>query len=135
MADFSKQLDEYMKNIKKLVPNTETRSKMTRAGAEVYKDKLTKITKEKHYSSHKDEIYGHMADNISVNDTDIDGEHNGRSVVGWNNPFHAANARRLNDGTKYYPADHFVDNARRQSTEDVFKAEREVYEKYIKGDV
>ncbi|MGX6472109.1 HK97-gp10 family putative phage morphogenesis protein [Pediococcus pentosaceus] len=128
MADFSKQLDEYMKNIKKLIPDTETRSEMTKAGANVYKNELIKNTPR---TKHKDVKYGHLRDNITVQNTDMDGERNGVSAVGFGKKAYVA--RFLNDGTKKLEATHFVDNARRQSTKDVFKAEQEVYEKHIKG--
>lgn len=128
MADFGKQLDEYMKNIKKLVPDTETRSEMTKAGADVYKKELVKSTPRTKY---KDVKYGHLRDNIAVQNTDMDSERNGVSAVGFGKKAYVA--RFLNDGTKKLEATHFVDNARRQSTKDVFKAEQEVYEKHVKG--
>ncbi|MCT3020878.1 phage head-tail adapter protein [Pediococcus pentosaceus] len=128
MDDFGKQLDEYMKNIKKLVPDTETRSKMTKAGADVYKNELIINTPR---TKHKDVKYGHLRDNITVQNTDMDGERNGVSAVGFGKKAYVA--RFLNDGTKKLEATHFVDNARRRSTRDIFKAEQEVYEKNIKG--
>lgn len=128
MDDFGKQLDEYMKNIKKLVPDTETRSKMTKAGADVYKNELIINTPR---TKHKDVKYGHLRDNITVQNTDMDGERNGVSTVGFGKKAYVA--RFLNDGTKKLEATHFVDNARRRSTRDIFKAEQEVYEKNIKG--
>lgn len=128
MDDFGKQLDEYMKNIKKLVPDTETRSKMTKAGADVYKNELIINTPR---TKHKDVKYSHLRDNITVQNTDMDGERNGVSAVGFGKKAYVA--RFLNDGTKKLEATHFVDNARRRSTRDIFKAEQEVYEKNIKG--
>lgn len=128
MDDFGKQLDEYMKNIKKLVPDTETRSKMTKAGADVYKNELIINTPR---TKHKDVKYGHLRDNITVQNTDMDGERNGVSAVRFGKKAYVA--RFLNDGTKKLEATHFVDNARRRSTRDIFKAEQEVYEKSIKG--
>lgn len=128
MDDFGKQLDEYMKNIKKLVPDTKTRSKMTKAGADVYKNELIINTPR---TKHKGVKYGHLRDNITVQNTDMNGERNGVSAVGFGKKAYVA--RFLNDGTKKLEATHFVDNARRRSTRDIFKAEQEVYEKNIKG--
>ncbi|WP_255204090.1 phage tail protein [Lactococcus garvieae] len=117
-------------------PSTQVRAKMTKAQAEVFKEELTKVTKEKHYSTHNDQKSGHMADNIDFVNGEIDGTFTGNSVVGWNNAYHARNARRLNDGTKKYPADHFVDEVREspEVQEKMMRAQQEVYEKQVKGE-
>jgi len=50
------------------------------------------------------------------------------------NRYHAQNARRLNDGTKKYRADHFVTNVQNDSAVQtkVLLAEKEEYEKLIR---
>ena len=123
--DMADQLASWLKDVHKLVPNESEQEKITKAGAKKLADNLTEVTKKKHYSSHKDEKYGHMADNISYNSNDID------SIVGWTNKFHDMNARRLNDGTKHIKADHFVDQNLADSQDDVFNA---MLDEYKKGD-
>lgn len=112
MTALVEQLDNFMNQVADLVPNTKEKSQITKAGAEVLKHQLRAVTLARHHSNHDDKTYGHMSDHIDYVNTDEDGEENGNSIVGWNNPYHAANARRLNDGTKFYTADHFVDNTR-----------------------
>ena len=77
---------------------------------------------------------GHMADGLSVQSTNADGRKNGVATVGWKNNYHAQNARRLNDGTKKYRADHFVTNVQNDSTvqKKVLLAEKAEYEKLIR---
>ena len=108
-------------------------TKITSAGAKVYKDELEQATREKHYSKHDDKVYGHMADGIVIQKSNVDGMKIGTSTVGWPNSFHATNARRLNDGTKKYTADHFVTNV--QQSQDVLQkvllAEKAAYDKII----
>ena len=75
-----------------------------------------------------------MADGLSVQSTNADGRKNGVATVGWKNNYHAQNARRLNDGTKKYRADHFVTNVQNDSTvqKKVLLAEKAEYEKLIR---
>ena len=129
--DMADQLEKRLKDVNKLIPNEAEQEKITVAGAKKLADNLTEATRKKHYSSHKDETYGHMADHISYNANDIDGEHDGRSIVGWTNKYHDMNARRLNDGTKHIRADHFVDQNLDDSQDDVFNA---MLDEYKKGD-
>lgn len=129
--DMADQLASWLKDVHKLVPNEAEQEKITKAGAKKLANNLTEVTKKKHYSSHKDDKYGHMADNISYNSNDIDGEHDGSSIVGWTNKYHDMNAMRLNDGTKHIRADHFVDQNLDDSQDDVFKA---MLDEYKKGD-
>lgn len=132
MADtISDQLESWLKDVHKLVPNEAEQEKITEAGARKLADNLTEATRKKHYSSHKDEKYGHMADNVSYQSTDIDGEHDGSSIVGWTNKYHDMNAMRLNDGTKHIKADHFVDENLANSQDDIFNA---MLNEYQKGD-
>lgn len=129
--DITDQLEKWLKDVHKLVPNEAEQERITKAGAKKLADKLTEVTRKKHYSSHKDEKYGHMADNISYSNNDIDGEHDGSSIVGWTNKYHDMNAMRLNDGTKHIKADHFVDDNLADSQDDVFNA---MLNEYKKGD-
>ena len=89
-------------------------AKITTAGAKVFQKELEEVTREKHYSNKKHLKYGHMADGLSVQSTNADGRKNGVATVGWKNNYHAQNARRLNDGTKKYRADHFVTNVQKR---------------------
>ncbi|EQM54791.1 tail component protein [Lactiplantibacillus plantarum EGD-AQ4] len=129
--DMASQLENWLKDVHKLVPNEAEQEKITKAGAKKLADNLTEVTRKKHYSNHKDEKYGHMADNISYNSNDIDGEHDGSSIVGWTNKYHDMNSMRLNDGTKHIKADHFVDQNLADSQDDVFNA---MLEEFKKGD-
>ena len=109
-------------------------AKITTAGAKVFQKELEEVTREKHYPNKKDLKHGHMADGLSVQSTNADGRKNGVATVGWKNNYHAQNARRLNDGTKKYRADHFVTNVQNDSTvqKKVLLAEKAEYEKLIR---
>lgn len=113
----------------KVIPDTTTKRKMTEAGAKVLAEKLKEATPR---TKHNDVKYGHLQDNVTYQDTDIDGEENGSSTVGYGKKAYVA--RFLNDGTVKMPATHFVDNVRRESSDTVFKAQREVYDKLMRGD-
>lgn len=113
----------------KVIPDTTTKRKMTEAGAKVLAGKLKEATPR---TKHNDVKYGHLQDNVTYQDTDIDGEENGSSTVGYGKKAYVA--RFLNDGTVKMPATHFVDNVRRESSDEVFKAQREAYGKLMRGD-
>ena len=113
----------------KVIPDTITKRKMTEAGAKVLAGKLKEATTR---TKHNDVKYGHLQDNVTYQDTDIDGEENGSSTVGYGKKAYVA--RFLNDGTVKMPATHFVDNVRRESSDEVFKAQREAYGKLMRGD-
>lgn len=113
----------------KVIPDTTTKRKMTEAGAKVLAEKLKDATSR---TKHNDVKYGHLQDNVTYQDTDIDGEENGSSTVGYGKKAYVA--RFLNDGTVKIPATHFVDNVRRESSDEVFKAQREAYDKLMRGD-
>ncbi|QBX16215.1 tail assembly protein [Streptococcus phage Javan237] len=134
MVGLDEALEEWLKTVQNIGELTlAEQSKITQAGAEAFKDELAKATKAKHYSDHKDPTYGHMADGLTVQGTGVDGKKNGKSTVGWENRYHAQNARRLNDGTKLYQADHFVTNVQNSSEvrEKVLLAEKEEYQKIM----
>lgn len=135
MVGLDKALEEWLETVQNVGNlSLAEQSRITEAGAEVFKDELTKVTKEKHYSNHADPKYGHMADSLSVQKTGVDGRRNGKSTVGWENRYHAQNARRLNDGTKKYQADHFVTKVQNDSTvqKKVLLAEQAEYNKIMR---
>lgn len=113
----------------KVIPDTSTKRKMTEAGAKVLAEKLKEATPR---TKHNDVKYGHLQDNVTYQGTDIDGEENGSSTVGYGKKAYVA--RFLNDGTVKMPATHFVDNVRRESSDEVFKVQREAYNKLMRGD-
>ncbi|KRL02981.1 HK97-gp10 family putative phage morphogenesis protein [Liquorilactobacillus capillatus] len=122
--DLGLQLEAWLEAAKDLVPDSEDAKKITNEGAGVLAKHL-KAEADKHRSTRKDVKYGHLADNIVVQNTDIDGEKNGNSVVGFGQKAYVA--RFLNDGTKNMAATHFVDNARREAKDDVLKAQWNKY--------
>ena len=135
MVGLDKALEEWLGTVQNIGNlSLAEQSRITQAGAEVFKDELAKVTKEKHYSNHKNPKYGHMADSLSIQKTSVDGQRNGKSTVGWENRYHAQNARRLNDGTKKYQADHFVTKVQNDSTvqRKVLLAEKEEYDKIMR---
>lgn len=135
MVGLDKVLEEWLETVQNVGNlSLAEQSRITEAGAEVFKDELAKVTKEKHYSNHADPKYGHMADSLSIQKTGVDGRRNGKSTVGWENRYHAQNARRLNDGTKKYQADHFVTKVQNDSTvqKKVLLAEQAEYKKIMR---
>lgn len=135
MDDFLQQwLEEVKKISTSLTPKEQ--EKITAAGGAVFRRRLERVNREKHYSHHNDKTYGHAADHISVMNSDVDGDHNGAVTVGWQNRYHAMNMMRLNDGYKGYAADHFLTNLIQDDalSEEVLKAESEEYRKMIGSD-
>lgn len=134
------EMDEFLKKWLKQVKDISTdltpkeKERITSAGGQVFKEKLTQTTREKHFSTHNDKKYGHAANNIDMMKSDVDGDHNGNVTVGWNNHYHAMNMMRLNDGYKGYTADHFITNLIQDNdvSNAVLKAESEEYQKMIK---
>lgn len=123
MADFERQLEQFQNQVEKLVPSKKKQEVANMAGAEVYKERLTAVTRSKHYSHKKDPKYGHMADHISASTKNVDGIEDGTATVGWANRYHAMNAMRLNDGTVHIKADHFVDTTREESRKAILDAQ------------
>lgn len=135
MIGLDEALDEWLKTVASIGNLTPAeQAKITNAGAKVFKKELEEVTREKHYSRKKNPKFGHMADGLAIQSTNADGVKTGSSTVGWKNNYHAQNARRLNDGTKKYRADHFVTNVQNDSTvkKKVLLAEKEEYEKLIR---
>lgn len=130
MAELDNQLDSWLRTIAKKIPSTEDTAKITEAGANVLAKHL-KAEADKHRTDRNDVKYGHLADNVVAQNTDIGGEKNGNSVVGFSKK--AFVARFLNDGTKNMAATHFADNARKEAQDDVLKAQMEEYDKLTGG--
>lgn len=129
MAELDEQMNDWLNKIKSVVPNAEQSAEITEAGAKVLADKLKEAAP---VSKKKEEKYGHLKDNITYIPTDIDGEKNGNSTVGFQKKAYIA--RFLNDGTIKMPATHWVDNARNEASSDIFAAQREKYDELIGGD-
>ncbi|KRL02520.1 HK97-gp10 family putative phage morphogenesis protein [Liquorilactobacillus capillatus] len=132
MPSLGEQMQSFFKQTGKLIPNAGQKSEITGAGAKVFAEHLQEVTKEKHYTKHNDVKYGHLADNVVYQKNNIDGEKDGSSTVGFGKK--AFVAKWLNDGTKKMKGDHFVDNARRESEEKIFEAQRKKYEELTGGD-
>ena len=135
MTGLDEALEGWLKTVASIGDLTPVeQAKITTAGAKVFKEELAEVTRQKHYSKKKNLKYGHMADGLAVQSTNVDGRKNGVATVGWVNRYHAQNARRLNDGTKKYRADHFVTNVQNDSAVQtkVLLAEKEEYEKLIR---
>lgn len=129
--DMDDALGQWLEQVSKAAQlSISDQEKITKAGADVYAEKLADTTKEKHPNTKGDGgKYGHLSEDIRSTAGDIDGDHNGSSTVGFGNK--AFIAGFLNDGTKYIHADHFVDNARDDAKDAVFAAEQEEYNKII----
>ena len=138
-----KALYKWIKKVKNASELSEAdRLDINMAGADVFEKALRDETNAKHRSSHKDESFGHAADNIGKYApkglSKDSGVKLGSFIVGWKNRYHAMNMLRLNDGTKKIVGDHFVTNLRQNSTvrSEMLKAERERYDEILrkKGD-
>lgn len=129
MAELDEQMSDWLNQIKSIVPSTEQSAKITEVGAKVLVDKLKEAAP---VSKKKEEKYGHLKDNITYIPTDIDGEINGNSTVGFQKKAYIA--RFLNDGTIKMPATHWVDNTRNEVSSEIFAAQQKKYDELIGGD-
>ena len=136
-------INKWIKKVKNASELSEAdRLDINLAGADVFEKALRDETNAKHRSSHKDESFGHAADNIGKYApkglSKDSGVKLGSFIVGWKNRYHSMNMLRLNDGTKKIVGDHFVTNLRQNSTvrSEMLKVERERYEEILrkKGD-
>lgn len=110
-------LNSWLKQVESLSDvSISDRAKITGAGAEVFKQELEVETNRKHRSNHNDKVYGHAADHITMQRSNSEGRRTGVSTAGWENRYHAVNMQRLNDGTRKYKADHFIDNLRKSDS-------------------
>ena len=110
------------------IPDQETKKAMTAAGAKVFTEALKDAAP---VSKRKEEKYGHLKENIGMDNADIDGEENGNLVAGFHKKAYVA--RFLNDGTIKMPATHWVDNTRRAVADKVFEAEHQVLDERAGG--
>ncbi|WP_338230606.1 HK97-gp10 family putative phage morphogenesis protein [Lactiplantibacillus paraxiangfangensis] len=121
--DLDKQLDNWLGQVKDLIPDVKTKQKMTAAGGEVLKKNLVQETKSKHYTDRNGTSKNpHLADELAVDHDD-----DGNSGVGFHKKAYIA--RFLDEGTKYRPGDHFYEATINRSKKDVLDAMRTVYDK------
>lgn len=138
--EYSEAINQWLKQVKQISTELSVKDKaqITKAGAKVLEQKLTEVTKQKHYEKGihlKDRE--HLADTIRMKNTDIDNNKTGESVVGFlkaldHDYSYGYIARFLNDGTKFIHGDHFITNLREEILKDVLAAERAEYQKIIK---
>ena len=126
--ELDKALTVWLDNVEKTAHLSPSEmAEVTDAGARVLADHLKTVTKQKHYRTRiKGQASTHLANQITHQSTDADGEKNGISTVGFSDKAYIA--RFLNDGTKYIPGDHFVDNARQEAKQRVIAAEAVKYQ-------
>lgn len=132
-------LDDALTGWLKSVENTQNltvadKTAVNLAGAEVFQKALTDETREKHYSSHKNEKNGHAADHITKwvgqkGNRKADTDFSGVVTVGWDNRWHAMNMLRVNDGTRKMRGDHFITNLRADPglRKQILEAEQKAY--------
>lgn len=132
-------INKWIKKVKNASELSEAdRLDINLAGADVFEKALRDETNAKHRSSHKDESFGHAADNIGKYApkglSKDSGVKLGSFIVGWKNRYHSMNMLRLNDGTKKIVGDHFVTNLRQNSTvrSEMLKAEKERYDEILR---
>ena len=132
-------INKWIKKVKNASELSEAdRLDINMAGADVFEKALRDETNAKHRSSHKDESFGHAADNIGKYApkglSKDSGVKLGSFIVGWKNRYHSMNMLRLNDGTKKIVGDHFVTNLRQNSMvrSEMLKAEKDRYEEILR---
>lgn len=123
------QMQSWLHGVRDLIPNTSVKSAMTAAEAQAYAEVLRKNTPR---SDNDDSKYGHLQDNIAIQNSDVDGIVNGNTLAGFGKKAYIA--RFLNDGTVKMAATHFVDDSRRESQEAAFKAGMAVYKAKTGGE-
>lgn len=136
MVSFDEALNDWLKTVATVTDLTaEEQSKITKAGAEVFKKELEDTTRREHYR--KDVTHSqrkHLADDIAVQTADVDGRKTGKTTVGWQDKMNATIARWLNDGTIKMRGDHFVTNVQQDKAiqRKVLLAEKAEYEKIVR---
>lgn len=129
MDPLERQFQQFVDHADKVaVPDQDTKKAMTAAGAKVLVGALKDVSP---VSKRKEEKYGHLKDNIAMDDKDIDGTDNGNAIAGFHKKAYVA--RFLNDGTIKMPATHWVDKTRRDVSDKVFEAEHKVFDEHQKG--
>ena len=133
--DLDEQLDSFVKQVDKTIPNDAQKREMTKAGADVLVDRLRTATREKHYQQGRDTSkVKHLADSVDAESLDATDQKVGYESADASGINHARIARLLNDGWKGHPGDHFHSQALKQAEPDVFKAEQAEYQKITGGD-
>lgn len=95
--DLSNQLEEWLSSVKSATKlSVDEQAEITKAGADVFAQELKKVTPVSDRNSK------HAKNAVNAINTDIGGNKNGVSVVGYDSD-HAFYMRMMNDGTKYYP--------------------------------
>lgn len=132
---FENLLQDFSKNLNKLVPNMEQKKKITQAGANVLEKNIRRVTpvSKLKYNKNGGKSYKttHLKEYVMSQDTNVDGQEDGSSTVGFGKKAYIA--RFLNDGTVKMSATHFVDNAVNESKEEVLLANKAEYDKIMRG--
>ncbi|MGO2723003.1 MAG: hypothetical protein ACTIAG_04595 [Lactobacillus sp.] len=133
--NLDEQLDSFVKQVGKTIPNDAQKHEMTKAGADVLVDRLRTATREKHYQKNRNTSkVKHLADSVDAESFDETDQKVGYETAAVSGINHARIARLLNDGWKGHPGDHFQSIALKQAEPDVFKAEQAEYQKITGGD-
>lgn len=136
MADMVAELESWLKQVENIAHlSLDDQAKITAAGAKVFKEKLEEETRAKHYDTkHSHDKRKHLADDVTIQKSNVDNQKNGVSTVGWTDGMNATIARWLNDGSKKMIGDHFVTNLQNSDEvkEAVLLAEKAEYDKIIK---
>lgn len=129
--EFEEMMNQWMNQVKAAAElSIADQTKITKAGAKVFQHKLETETRSKHYHDREKGKLEHLTDSVQIKAADVDGKKTGVSTVGFD-ATHAHIARFLNDGTKFIPADHFIDNLQRDSLPEVLAAEEAAYRKIM----
>lgn len=135
MDDFINQLQNYSDNLDSLVPSIEQKKKITQAGANILEKNIRRVTpvSKLKYDKNGGKSYKttHLKEYVMSQNTNIDGQEDGSSTVGFGKKAYIA--RFLNDGTVKMPATHFVDNAVNESKTEVLIANKAEYDKIVRG--
>lgn len=72
MTGLDEALEGWLKTVASIGDLTPAeQAKITTAGAKVFKEELAEVTRQKHYSKKKNLKYGHMADGLAVQSTNV----------------------------------------------------------------
>ena len=132
---FENLLQDFSKSLNKLVPNMEQKKKITQAGANILEKNIRRVTpvSKLKYDKNGGKSYKttHLKEYVMSQNTNIDGQEDGSSAVGFGKKAYIA--RFLNDGTVKMSATHFVDNAVNESKKEVLLANKAEYDKIMRG--
>ncbi|OIL58304.1 phage head-tail adapter protein [Oenococcus oeni] len=131
-SDLSSQMETWVKNIANAATlSVDEQTKINKAGADAGAKILQQATKDKHYRKRKTGEDVHLADSVSAEANNVNGDKDGSSVFGFTVD-KAYIARFLNDGTKHINGDHFVDNARKEAKGAMEEAKEKEYKEIMK---